>query len=241
MKTFKQIINDFLDGATSGIEGELRDRYSKLAIKGDTLIWITAENTHIIAIRLGENVILKSVEWETIQTIGNMKYLTTKAKAADICIVRLICPIIQNSEFDAEYKEAKERIIVRMEAELLHDTDEVTMQPIGTKQALKSFKLYLKKLKAKDQMKKDRDTLQLSVRILTIFEQEPISENQLFKNDNLNMIIRSTNRARIVLERMDKYIQVLITLPEIISSPKENLLGPDEHPGGDDSGLTHSN
>lgn len=237
MKTFKQIINEFLDGATSGIEGELRDRYSKPAIKGDTLIWITADNTHIIAIRLGENVILKTVAWETLQSLGNMTYLIHKAKAADICLVRSICPVVKNSEFDTEFKKAKERIKKQIEAELINKSDQpITMEPMGTKQALKYFGLYLKKLKAKNQAQMDRDALQLSVRVLAILEKEKVTNTHLLIKDDYTNFINITNRARNVLERMDKYIQVLITLPEIISSPKENLLRPDEHPGGDDSG-----
>ena len=88
MKTFKQVIDAFVTGATTAIEGTPKKSHGKLAIYSNTLIWITEKDIQPIAIRLSNDLILKNTDWDIISKMSELKYLTRKCSENKITILR---------------------------------------------------------------------------------------------------------------------------------------------------------
>jgi hypothetical protein len=109
MNTFKQVIDLFIEGATSAKEGiqdkppaklmicgrslegatsakeGIQDKPpAKLMICGRSLVWVTKDVTYITAIRISDKLIIKNTAWHHRPPISEFRYINRKCRADKI-------------------------------------------------------------------------------------------------------------------------------------------------------------
>ncbi|MBC2746221.1 MAG: hypothetical protein HF975_04295 [ANME-2 cluster archaeon] len=232
MKTFRQVMDAFLTGATSGIEGAQDQPLPKLAIYGNTLIWITEKRAHPLAIRLSDDLILKNMDWDIVSDIPGFKHFMRICKANNIHITRdELVSLPKHHDILVQIAALETTAGTAIGEQLLCKTN----KELDNKPPLIAYK---KKYGVEKQTAANFNTLNTSIQIYNYLRQNGIQGYQQnpiqgLIPHNIKAIINNINSSQQILRQLTEYLQVCITLPEI-SSPGITI-GRDEQPGGEDS------
>ena len=225
MNTFKQVIDLFIEGATSAKEGIQEKPYAKLMICGKSLLWVTKDVTYITAIRISDKLIIKNTAWHNRPPISEFRYINRKCRADKVHL--------EKSEFAPipEYNQpgfGQERYIHRMEEVVTTRIGEdlLSMLTSNLSEPQRAFK------KEYNMCKTRKSTLNAIRGTKAIHMYLGTHGTGKIDKPTLNDMIFNIERTRRALLKIDSYLQVCMALPEI-SSP--GIIEQDEHPGGKDS------
>ena len=223
MNTFKQVIDLFIEGATSAKEGIQEKPYAKLMICGRSLLWITKDETYITAIRISDKLIIKNTAWHHRPPISEFRYINRKCRAEKAHLEKSQFPLISKYnqpgyEYGRYIQRMEEVVRTRIGEDLLSMPTSSLSEP--QRAFKKQYSMYLTR---KSTLSAIRGTKAIYMYLET---------HSKVDKPTLNDMLFNIKRTRKALLKIDSYLQVCIALPEI-SSP--GIIEQDEHPGGIDS------
>lgn len=209
MTTHTQLINAFILSQPGHTHALLSDPSGTMIIRGDALVFESGVTLDVLAIRITNQLFVKNINTEILSKIPQMRYFSWKCKTENIYIERmsLLSPPYTNHQY--------------IRAELLRTLEAHAISVVGA---------YCTSTPSNDLNKAQQDfkkeykintAHQKNIKILGAL----LSTHRLINrhgpeicNGIIGGIVKNITDSKQVIETVDKYLQVCITLPEI-SSP----------------------
>jgi len=224
MNTFKQVIDLFIGGATKAHEGTQEKSHVKLMVSGKSLLWVTEDMTYIVAIRISDKLYVKNTAWHNRPPMSEFRYINRKCRSQKVHLEKMEFAPLPEDEQPGRDK----NVISAMEryaAERIGQDFSI----IPTSGLSGPQRAYKKQYTMNKTRTSNLSTLRATEAIYIYLEKHGTGK---IDKPTMYDMINNIKRTRKALRKIDGFLQVCITLPEI-SSP--GIIEQDEHPGGIDS------